>query len=71
MPGDISIVLGGELITIQRTPISGDVAITPAGVSTIGSGKITIAMLDPTIHKYLLPVAIVGVGKVGYCVVAP
>ena len=71
MGGDIGIVVDGEKITLQRTPIAGDVAITPAGVSTIGSGKVTIDMLDPAIHKYLLPVAVVGQGKVGYCVVAP
>ncbi len=69
--GDIAIVVNGEKLTIQRTPISGDVAITPAGISIIGTGKVTIAMLDPAIHKYLLPVGIVGISKVGFCVVAP
>jgi len=70
--GDTTIVIeGGERITLQKTPIAGDVAVTPAGVSVIGSGKVTLDMLDSAIHKYLLPVAIVGQGKVGYCVVAP
>lgn len=63
------IVIDGERITLQRTPIAGDVAITPEGVSTIGTGKITIDMIDPDVKKYFLPIAQVDLGRVDYCVV--
>ena len=65
------IVIKGEPFVLQTTPITGDVAVTPDGVSTIGTGMVTLDMLASAIHKYILPVAVVGQGKVGYCVVAP
>ncbi len=66
--GDKTIVLeGGERVTLQKTPIAGDVAITAAGVSTIETGKITTDMLSTALQQIIYPIAEVGLAKVGYC----
>ena len=67
MPGDLTIIIGEERVTIQKTPISGDVAITPAGVSTIGSSKITVDMLAPGLLEPLLPFCEIDIGQIDYC----
>ena len=61
----VTIVIAGQRYTIQVSPVSGDVSVTPAGVSTIGSGAVTLDMIQSSLHKYLLPVAVVGQGIVG------
>ena len=67
MPGDLTIIIDGERVTVQKTPISGDVAVTPAGASTIGTGAITTDMLSTALKQVLYPVAEVGQARVGYC----
>ena len=67
MPKSITIM--GERVELQATPISGDVAITPDGASTIGTGVITVDMLTTALKQFLFPVAVVGQAKIGYCTV--
>lgn len=64
-----SITVGGQRVPLQTSPISGDVAVTHEGVSTIGTGAITAAMLSNALALFLFPVAVVGQTKVGYCTV--
>ena len=67
MPGDLTIIVGEERVTIQKTPIAGDVAITAAGVSTIGAGKITVDMLASGLLEPLLPFCEIDLGQIDYC----
>lgn len=62
-----TITIKGKQYTIIGTPIDGDVAITNEGVSSIGTGKITIDMLGTAILTQIAPVAKVGVAVVGFC----
>ena len=64
-----SITIGGQRVPLQALPISGDVAITHEGISTIGDGKITADMLATALKQFLFPVAVVGETKVGYCTI--
>jgi len=61
------IVIGGKRVDIIDAPVSGDVAVTHDGVSTIGSGIITTDMLSTALKQVLYPVAIIGQAKIGYC----
>ena len=61
-----TIVVDGRQINLIDAPISGDVAVTHDGVSTIGSGKVVVDMMDSTLLGYLLPIAVVGAAQVGY-----
>lgn len=65
-----SINVDGNQIKVINAPISGDVAVTHAGVSTIGDGKITADMLDSTLAGFLFPVAIIGQAKIGFATIA-
>jgi len=63
-----TINVGGQHIElIDQSTISGDVAITPDGVTSIGDGKITTDMLSTAVKQVLYPVLIIGQGKIGYC----
>ena len=61
-----SITVKGQRTPLQTSPISGDVAVTHEGVSTIGSGKITADMLSSALLVHLVPVAVVGTAVVSY-----
>lgn len=61
------IIVDGQTIHLIDAPVTGDVAITHDGVSTIGAGMITTDMLSSALKQILYPVAEVGTSKVGYC----
>jgi len=63
------IVVGGQKIDLIDAPVTGHVAITHEGVSTIGDGAITVDMLATALKAEIFPVAIIGQGKVGYCTI--
>ena len=59
----------GDRVTLQETPITGDVTITEAGASTIPTGTITVDMLATALKAEIFPVCIIGQGKIGYCTI--
>lgn len=61
------IVVGGQKIDLIDAPITGDVAVTHDGVSTIGVGMVTVDMLGTALKQILFDVAIIGQARVGYC----
>ena len=63
------IVVGGQKIDLIDAPVTGDVAITHEGVSTVGDGKITVDMLDSTLLEYVLPPAEIDVTDIDYCLI--
>ena len=67
MPGDLTIIVDGERVTLQKTPIAGDVAVTAAGASTISTGVVTVDMLSTALKQFLFPVAVWDQTKWDYC----
>ena len=63
------IIVQGDNVVLQTTPITGNVSITPDGVSTIDAGVITVDMLSTALKAEIFPVAIIGQGKIGYCTI--
>ena len=61
------ITIKGKQYVIGGSPVTGDVAITEEGVSTIGTAKITSDMLSAALMVHLVPVMKIGTAVVGYC----
>jgi hypothetical protein len=77
------IVIAGRIFNVYTDPalidmllknaslggVTGDVTVTAAGVTSVGSGKITVDKLDPALLPYILETGTVETAKVGFSLV--